>query len=679
MHRALGGSALAICAALAAFSITERQVAGQAAQANTYKAPRLADGRPNLNGIWQAMNTANYDIQAARGEGGDGAAPGPAWSPCPPATVLYLGAVGSVPGGSASSTATRFRTSPRRWRRRKRTRRSGSSATRRSSATCPGVPRATYMPYPFQIFQSQSQFFIAYEYAGAVRNIYHEGPRPAAGRLLDGSVGRAAGKARRLSSWPPASTTRRWFDRAGNFHSDQLKVTERYTRTSPDHLLLRGHDRGSGDLHAALEDQPAALPPHRAERAADGLQVRRVRRRADVRRVAEEPAPPISWDAGVIDDEALDIAADATSGASLAPASWRPTAVAGARPSRPSARPGRSAPRQDARGGIRTSRGCTTRATLTPLERPAQVAATTLTPEAGGGGEKRPRPTSRSGGARRAIRPRRAAGRRRRVRPARRATSAATTTSGSTTASSTSSSTASVARRSSSIRRTAASRRRRPRRASARRRRASRRRPSDAAEQRRRRARAARTTTRSMRPLAERCILGLRLGVRSADAAGALQQLQADRADADHVMILVEMNHDARIIPFTKTHAPATNPEVVGRLDRPVGRRHARRSRRPTSRPRPASAGATENLKVTERFSRLDDKTLLYRFTIDDPTTWTRPWTGEYPFVQAKADEQLYEYACHEGNHSFTGIMKGERLLDGERAKGDQGKRSVGT
>ena len=77
MLRALGGSALALCAAVAAFSITERSVAGQAAQANTYKAPRLADGRPNLNGIWQALNTANYDIQAHVARAGLAMRPGP--------------------------------------------------------------------------------------------------------------------------------------------------------------------------------------------------------------------------------------------------------------------------------------------------------------------------------------------------------------------------------------------------------------------------------------------------------------------------------------------------------------------------------------------------------------------------------------------------------------------------
>ena len=139
-----------------------------------------------------------------------------------------------------------------------------------------------------------------------------------------------------------------------------------------------------------------------------------------------------------------------------------------------------------------------------------------------------------------------------------------------------------------------------------------------------------------------------------------------------HVMILVEMNHDARIIPFSKTHGPDSNRKWLGdSIAWWEGDTLVIETTNFTTKTR--YRGATENMKVTERFSRLDDKTLLYRFTIDDPATWTRPWTGEFPFVQAKAGEQLHEYACHEGNHSFTGIMKGERLLDGERAKGIKG------
>jgi len=75
-------------------------------------------------------------------------------------------------------------------------------------------------------------------------------------------------------------------------------------------------------------------------------------------------------------------------------------------------------------------------------------------------------------------------------------------------------------------------------------------------------------------------------------------------------------------------------------------------------------SGSGENLKVTERFSRLDDDTLLYRFTIDDPSAFSQPWSGEYPW--RKADGLLYEYACHEGNYALGNILRGARLLEKE-------------
>ena len=71
---------------------------------------------------------------------------------------------------------------------------------------------------------------------------------------------------------------------------------------------------------------------------------------------------------------------------------------------------------------------------------------------------------------------------------------------------------------------------------------------------------------------------------------------------------------------------------------------------------------------MTERFTRVDDKTLLYRFTIDDPATWDKPWTGEYTWAHGKPSDQLYEYACHEGNYAMVGIMKGARILEEEEA-----------
>ena len=97
----------------------------------------------------------------------------------------------------------------------------------------PGVPRATYMPYPFQILQSPSAIVIAYEYAGAVRNLYLKDPGPAP---VDSWMGQS------VARWDKETLVvdvtgfndQTWLDRAGNFHSDALHVVERYTRTSPD-------------------------------------------------------------------------------------------------------------------------------------------------------------------------------------------------------------------------------------------------------------------------------------------------------------------------------------------------------------------------------------------------------------------------------------------------------------
>jgi hypothetical protein len=235
MHRALGGSALALCAALAAFSITERQVAGQAAQANTYKAPRLVDGRPNLNGIWQALGTANYDIQAHVAKAALAMRPGPV-VPVPAREVMYLGAVGSVPGGMGIVDGDEIPYKPEALAKKKENQEKWLERDPEIKCYLPGVPRATYMPYPFQIFQSQSQFFIEYEYAGAVRNIFMKDPGPAP---VDSWMGQAVGRGEGEAFVVVATgfNDQSWFDRAGNFHSDKLKVTERYTATSPNHLL----------------------------------------------------------------------------------------------------------------------------------------------------------------------------------------------------------------------------------------------------------------------------------------------------------------------------------------------------------------------------------------------------------------------------------------------------------
>jgi hypothetical protein len=128
-------------------------------------------------------------------------------------------------------------------------------------------------------------------------------------------------------------------------------------------------------------------------------------------------------------------------------------------------------------------------------------------------------------------------------------------------------------------------------------------------------------------------------------------------------MILNEMVHDARIIRIGGKHAPAHVRSWMGdSIGHWEGDTLVVETTNFTNKTRYSQT--TENLKVTERFSRLDDKTLLYRFTIDDPATFTRPWSGEYPW--RPADGLLYEYACHEGNYALGNILRGARLLEKE-------------
>ncbi len=130
-----------------------------------------------------------------------------------------------------------------------------------------------------------------------------------------------------------------------------------------------------------------------------------------------------------------------------------------------------------------------------------------------------------------------------------------------------------------------------------------------------------------------------------------------------HVMILVEMVHDARIVRLNAEHA---SPDIRGWLGDSVGHWEGDTLVIDTTNfnDRPVLAGASRNLHVVERFSRIDEDTLLYQFTVDDPTVWTAPWSGEY--IWPATASRVYEYACHEANYSFGGILRGARVLEAE-------------
>src|SRR5262245_23393719 len=191
------------------------------AQTPAHRAPRTADGKPNLNGIWQALNTANWDLL------GHTAAKGP---------VSSLGAVFSVPPGLGVVAGDEIPYLPAAVAQKKENQANWLKLDPEVKCYLPGVPRATYLPYPFQIVQSKQNILIAYEYAGAVRVINMGAPTKAPGDSWMGwSNGRWEGET--LVVDVTSLNDQTWFDRAGNFHSDALHVVERYTPRSADTLL----------------------------------------------------------------------------------------------------------------------------------------------------------------------------------------------------------------------------------------------------------------------------------------------------------------------------------------------------------------------------------------------------------------------------------------------------------
>jgi hypothetical protein len=176
------------------------------------QAQRPADSPPNLNGIWQALNTANWDIEAHE------ARPGPPQLGALLAAPAGLGVVvdGPIPYQPAAA-AKKKENFAKRW-------------TDDPEAKCylPGVPRATYMPFPFQIVQGTETIMMIYEYAAAARTIFMGKVPPAPIETWMGhSVGRWEGQT--LVVDVTSLNGSAWFDRAGNFQSESLHVVERYT------------------------------------------------------------------------------------------------------------------------------------------------------------------------------------------------------------------------------------------------------------------------------------------------------------------------------------------------------------------------------------------------------------------------------------------------------------------
>jgi len=199
---------VALSAALAAAQVVQKP--------RTYTGPRTADGKPDLNGIWQAMNTANWDIQAHSAAAG---------------RVVALGAEDAEPAGAGVVEGGTLPYLPAALAKREEHFKNRLADDPEIKCFMPGVPRATYMPYPFQIMQSTTSMMIAYEFAGAVRQINMGKPTEAPADMWMGwSNGRWDGDT--LVVDVSSLNDKTWFDRVGDYHSDQLHVVERYTPVS---------------------------------------------------------------------------------------------------------------------------------------------------------------------------------------------------------------------------------------------------------------------------------------------------------------------------------------------------------------------------------------------------------------------------------------------------------------
>jgi hypothetical protein len=177
-------------------------IAGLAAPAAGQALPRTADGKPDLSGIWQAVNTANWNILAHAAEK-------------------------DVPAGLGVVEGDQIPYQPTAAARQKENFANRATADPESKCYLPGVPRITYMPYPFQIFQTPAHIAITYEYVHAVRRIFMQGSHP---DDIEWYMGDSRGhwEGDTLVVDVKNFNDQTWFDRSGNFHSEALHVVERY-------------------------------------------------------------------------------------------------------------------------------------------------------------------------------------------------------------------------------------------------------------------------------------------------------------------------------------------------------------------------------------------------------------------------------------------------------------------
>jgi len=199
------------------------QARGQRAAApaaRTPNIPRMTDGKPNFTGLWQALGTAYWDIRDHSAQNGP---------------YYQLGATGAMPAGQGIVEGGEIPYKPEAAAKQKENFKNRLLLDPEVKCYMPGVPRGTYMPFPFQIIQSQRDIAIAYEYATANRVINMGKAKEAAvDTWMGNSNGRWEGDT--LVVDVTGLNGQSWFDRSGNFMSDTVHIVERYSYTDKDHL-----------------------------------------------------------------------------------------------------------------------------------------------------------------------------------------------------------------------------------------------------------------------------------------------------------------------------------------------------------------------------------------------------------------------------------------------------------
>ena len=221
--------------------------------------PRLSDGRPDMNGIWQVLNEANYDLEPHIARHSLQLREGPV-GPVPSIPTLRMGAVGAVPGSLGVIVGGgKIPYTPAA--RALKEENAANWVDRDPEVKCymPGVPRATYIPMPFQVIQSETDVFIAYQFAGAVRDIYLDDPGPSqVDSWMGWSVGTWEGDTLVVDVTGIGDGS--WLDRAGSHHSNQMHVVERYTMTGPNHIQ---YEATIEDPEVLTEPFTIAMPLYR--------------------------------------------------------------------------------------------------------------------------------------------------------------------------------------------------------------------------------------------------------------------------------------------------------------------------------------------------------------------------------------------------------------------------------